>query len=641
VRKLQFALSLLVLAALATVLGCSRSSAEDEAGEGGNGPAEPAGEVRSDPKAGSDAPQGRMTEQGLEFTVQYERGEGYLRFSRQNGLLRVDSEVVFPYHAGDMQRDHGSSFTLSLSVDGTHGRHMIYYPAPLWFPGQTAGVNIHRREANFGGSETPRTLAETPAFVGKGDVAHWDRWRVTLYVDLRRVIVPGNTPNSTADQWLAGITAGSVAARKSFPAGMNEMNPGKTPGHLLTFKLSELTTLAAEDESPLQTLAELEEDEHDAQKAIQAHLSVRDLETAIRTIERARKDQPSALWHTNMMVVLAQMKDQLGLKDLHAIPYLEELVKAYPSQPSSHLSLLKELLAADREKDAHAHFARVIASPLATGRAETAGYLRLQWAEALGSWGFQEKALEQLAQVEEQLLKENDGLRVNHGLTLATLAELRGDSREAADLYARLMVAEREVLTPNQLQEVQRKQQFQLQAHEQWEDELVYRQEDAAKQNPRWIVETSRGRIVMELFEDDAPNTVAALVDLARKEFYDNLTFHRVVPGFVAQGGCPVGDGTGSPGYRLKAEVSRRNHFRGSVAMARSQHPDSQGCQFYICLSNGPSVVNLSGSYVVVGRVLEGIEVADRLRVGEKIKSIRIENLRDHDYKPETLPEQR
>jgi peptidyl-prolyl cis-trans isomerase B (cyclophilin B) len=183
-------------------------------------------------------------------------------------------------------------------------------------------------------------------------------------------------------------------------------------------------------------------------------------------------------------------------------------------------------------------------------------------------------------------------------------------------------------------------QQFQLQAAEQWQDELKYREADAAKVNPRWIIETDKGRIVVELFQDDAPNTVASLVSLAQKKFYDGLNFHRVEKDFVVQGGCPNGNGSGGPGYRTKFEKNKRKHFRGTFAMARSQDLNSQGSQFYICVSNSPPVINLSdNNYLVVGRVLEGMEVADKIRRGDKIKSITAENLREGEYKPETIPE--
>ncbi|MCC6465920.1 MAG: peptidylprolyl isomerase [Planctomycetes bacterium] len=174
---------------------------------------------------------------------------------------------------------------------------------------------------------------------------------------------------------------------------------------------------------------------------------------------------------------------------------------------------------------------------------------------------------------------------------------------------------------------------------QQWQDELTFREEDAKKKNPRLVLETSQGKVVLELFEDDAPNTVAALVSLAQKGFYNGLTFHRFVENFVIQGGCPKGDGTGDPGYRLKSEISRRNHFRGMVGMACSRpKAGTEGSQFYICLSDAAMVKNLSGSYVIVGRVIEGMEAAEKLRAGDKMTKVTAENLRDHEYKPETLP---
>ena len=130
------------------------------------------------------------------------------------------------------------------------------------------------------------------------------------------------------------------------------------------------------------------------------------------------------------------------------------------------------------------------------------------------------------------------------------------------------------------------------------------------------------GSFTLELRADKAPNTVASFIKKANAGDYDGTTFHRVVPGFVAQGGDPRGDGTGGPGYTLPAEFNRRKHLRGTVAMARSQHPDSAGSQFYICFAPAP---HLDGSYTVFGQVVSGLEVVDRIRVGDRMKTIRIE----------------
>jgi peptidylprolyl isomerase/peptidyl-prolyl cis-trans isomerase B (cyclophilin B) len=129
------------------------------------------------------------------------------------------------------------------------------------------------------------------------------------------------------------------------------------------------------------------------------------------------------------------------------------------------------------------------------------------------------------------------------------------------------------------------------------------------------------GEIVIEFFPQDAPKTVENFVTLAKKGFYNGLTFHRVVPGFVAQGGDPRGNGTGGPGYTVKAEFNKQKHLRGTLAMARSQDPDSAGSQFYICLGPQPS---LDGQYTVFGKVTKGMEIVDGIKVGDRMKTVRI-----------------
>jgi peptidyl-prolyl cis-trans isomerase B (cyclophilin B) len=128
-------------------------------------------------------------------------------------------------------------------------------------------------------------------------------------------------------------------------------------------------------------------------------------------------------------------------------------------------------------------------------------------------------------------------------------------------------------------------------------------------------------KIRIELFPTDAPKTVENFVTLAKKGFYDGLTFHRVVPDFVVQGGCPKGNGTGGPGYQIKAEFNSQKHVRGTVAMARSQHPDSAGSQFYITYGPTP---HLDGNYTVFGKVVEGMEHVDRIKQGDRMSSVTI-----------------
>jgi peptidylprolyl isomerase/peptidyl-prolyl cis-trans isomerase B (cyclophilin B) len=146
---------------------------------------------------------------------------------------------------------------------------------------------------------------------------------------------------------------------------------------------------------------------------------------------------------------------------------------------------------------------------------------------------------------------------------------------------------------------------------------------EAQRVNPTAVIVMDKGgEIRIELFPADAPKTVESFITLAGKGFYDGLTFHRVVAGFVAQGGDPKGDGTGGPGYTLKAEIGKRKHLRGTVAMARSRDVDSAGSQFYICFAPAP---HLDGGYTIFGQVTRGMEVVDQIRVGDRMKSVRIE----------------
>ncbi len=144
---------------------------------------------------------------------------------------------------------------------------------------------------------------------------------------------------------------------------------------------------------------------------------------------------------------------------------------------------------------------------------------------------------------------------------------------------------------------------------------------DEAQRSQVRIV-TDRGDIVVRFFPDDAPMHVAAFLKLVKAGFYDGLTFHRVEPGFVVQGGDPTGNGTGGPGYSLKAEFNERPHERGALAMARSSNPDSAGSQFYLCLADARF---LDGQYTVFGKMTEGFEALDALRRGDKMQKLTVE----------------
>lgn len=138
-----------------------------------------------------------------------------------------------------------------------------------------------------------------------------------------------------------------------------------------------------------------------------------------------------------------------------------------------------------------------------------------------------------------------------------------------------------------------------------------------AMKQTRAVIHTRFGEIQLRFFPEDAPNHVKNFLELARKGFYNGTTFHRVIPGFMIQGGDPLTrdadrsrHGTGGPDYRLKAEFSDRPHNRGTLSMARSAHPDSAGSQFFICVADAP---HLDGQYTVFGEVTEGMDVVDKI----------------------------
>lgn len=138
------------------------------------------------------------------------------------------------------------------------------------------------------------------------------------------------------------------------------------------------------------------------------------------------------------------------------------------------------------------------------------------------------------------------------------------------------------------------------------------------------LIETEKGTMKAELYTQETPGTVQNFVDLANHNFYDGLTFHRVIPDFVIQGGCPRGDGTGGPGYRIKCETSapRQYHDRGVLSMAHAGK-DTGGSQFFICHCR-ENTQHLDGRHTCFGKVIEGLEVIDDIRQGDRILSIRI-----------------
>ncbi|OOM76228.1 peptidylprolyl isomerase [Clostridium sp. BL-8] len=161
------------------------------------------------------------------------------------------------------------------------------------------------------------------------------------------------------------------------------------------------------------------------------------------------------------------------------------------------------------------------------------------------------------------------------------------------------------------------------------------------------------GVIKAELYPEIAPNTVRNFVDLINRGFYDGLIFHRVIPGFMIQGGCPEGTGMGGPGYSIKGEFTSNGfkntlkHTKGVLSMARAMHPDSAGSQFFIMVADAP---HLDGQYASFGKVIEGMDVADKI-VAQKtdmadrpyedqvIKSVKVDMQGEEIKEPEIIEE--
>jgi cyclophilin family peptidyl-prolyl cis-trans isomerase len=150
---------------------------------------------------------------------------------------------------------------------------------------------------------------------------------------------------------------------------------------------------------------------------------------------------------------------------------------------------------------------------------------------------------------------------------------------------------------------------------EKWDREQKFHEAEAkADDLPRVLIKTDKGDIVVELFENEAPNTVANFISLVEKGYYDGLTFHRVLSGFMAQGGDPKGDGTGGPGYTIPDECGQekhREHFRGSLSMAKESRPNTGGSQFFLCFA---PAMHLDGIHTVFGRTVEGFDVLSKIQ---------------------------
>lgn len=170
--------------------------------------------------------------------------------------------------------------------------------------------------------------------------------------------------------------------------------------------------------------------------------------------------------------------------------------------------------------------------------------------------------------------------------------------------------------------------------------------------NPVVTIETAEGIIKVELYPEVAPNTVRNFLSLVKKGFYDGTIFHRVIPGFVIQGGDPEGTGMGGPDYHIRGEFAKNGfqndlkHTKGVISMARASHPDSAGSQFFLMAGDAPY---LDGNYAAFGKIIEGLEEVDRIvraprdakdrpREDQVMKKVTAETFGVEYEEPETLP---
>lgn len=232
------------------------------------------------------------------------------------------------------------------------------------------------------------------------------------------------------------------------------------------------------------------------------------------------------------------------------------------------------------------------------------------------------------------------------GCNMPALEAFAGVAAYCVDDFARAEIHLNKAKTANALtQESQVALQDLPTAKNAWTVEAAIRKKEAeASDNPLVKVETNRGSLMIELYENEAPGAVGNFICLVESGFYNGLTFHRVLPGFMAQGGCPDGTGSGGPGYEIPCECYRddhRKHFRGTLSMAHAGR-DTGGSQFFLTFKR---TAHLDGRHTVFGRVVEGLDVLAKLKrrdpsqrgelpIPDKIVKAEVVRKRDHEYKP-------
>lgn len=260
---------------------------------------------------------------------------------------------------------------------------------------------------------------------------------------------------------------------------------------------------------------------------------------------------------------------------------------------------------------------------------------------------------EEAARLADLLLRTGYGDRDARVYAWGGLAAFATSDFEAAEKRLR-QAQERGALDklPGPLQEVAKECLSNIPYYRQaWQREQELRKAEAkADDLPRVLLRTTKGDIEVELFENEAPNTTANFISLAEKGFYNGTPFHRVIPGFMAQGGDPTGTGRGGPGYAIACECYQPNHrvhFRGSLSMAHAGR-DTGGSQFFLTFAPAR---HLDGRHTVFGRVVKGLEVLAKIQrrdpqddeapVPDKILQAKVLRKRAHPYEPKTLPDPR
>ena len=314
-----------------------------------------------------------------QYSIPFERGAGYAKFVRQNDMLRVDVDVRLPYSAGDGQRSRGSCVDLILSVDGLHGRHLFFYPNPIWLPDGQGSFPPYRIEMSYDkNKDEPLRLQGEPSFVGTSDIKFWDHWTASIWIDLRYVLIPGNSPTSLAETWHAGLVMGNEAATLVYPSGLDVQNPGKTPKSLLSFDFAKLPEVDDDDENPRDELIKAERERYDAMRGIEAKFAVKDYAGVMESLAARIESHPTEVWPHYLSYLLSLTARQRGLPgvDTDYVKYETAYIDACPGQSSAHLDYLSNLLG-DGEFDKATEYAKLVfASELCANRPATDGYMR-------------------------------------------------------------------------------------------------------------------------------------------------------------------------------------------------------------------------------------------------------------------------